>query len=162
MMSRQFGRWKLVLTCNMAHHLFRARTIIVGKKGVTDAMNSLQRVMQNEKQIKDIQLNRYYEKPTVKRRRKKYESKLRIYKAEMDRKIGFLSKKDRGETPWSWITCGDILYTLYSGLRCCCWISRLVDFYINKKKLLELNKQNLQMKKLSIYIYTLHDKNCQS
>ncbi|CAB4003886.1 28S ribosomal S21, mitochondrial, partial [Paramuricea clavata] len=81
----------------MAHHLFRARTIIVGKKGVTDAMNSLQRVMQNEKQIKDIQLNRYYEKPTVKRRRKKYESKLRIYNAEMDRKIGFLSKKDRAQ-----------------------------------------------------------------
>ena len=85
----------------MAHHLFRARTIIVGKKGVTDAMNSLQRVMQSEKQIKDIQLNRYYEKPTVKRRRKKYESRLKIYNAEMDRKIGLLSKKDRSETPWS-------------------------------------------------------------
>jgi small subunit ribosomal protein S21 len=85
----------------MAHHLFRARTIIVGKKGVTDAMNSLQRVMQNEKQIKDIQLNRYYEKPTVKRRRKKYESRLKIYNAEMDRKISFLSKKDRSDTPWS-------------------------------------------------------------
>lgn len=83
----------------MAHHLFRARTVIVGKKGVTDAMNSLQRVMQSEKQVKDIQLNRYYEKPTVKRRRKKYESKLRIYNAEMDKKIAFLSKKDRNETP---------------------------------------------------------------
>jgi hypothetical protein len=30
----------------------------------------------------------------------------------MDRKIGFLSKKDRGETPWSWITCGHFVYTL--------------------------------------------------
>ena len=89
------------ISSKMAHHLFRARTIIVGKKGVTDAMNSLQRVMQNEKQIKDIQLNKYYEKPTVKRRRKKYESRLKIYNAEMDRKISFLSKKDRSDTPWS-------------------------------------------------------------
>ena len=85
----------------MAHHLFRARTVIVGRKGVTDAMNTLQRVMQNEKQIKDIQLNRYYEKPTVKRRRRIYESKLKIYNNEMARKIDFLSKKDRSETPWS-------------------------------------------------------------
>ena len=85
----------------MAHHLFRARTIIVGKKGVSEAMNSLSRIMQNEKQIKDIQLNRYYEKPTVKRRRKKYESSLRIYNFEMERKISFLSRKDRSETPWS-------------------------------------------------------------
>lgn len=85
----------------MAHRLFRARTVIVGKKGVTEAMNVLQRVMQTEKQLKDIQLNRYYEKPTIKRRRKKYESKLRIYNAEMNNKIGFLSRKDRSETPWS-------------------------------------------------------------
>lgn len=84
----------------MAHHLFKARTIIVGQKGVQNAMNSLQKVMQSEKQIKDINLNRYYEKPTVKRRRKKYESKRKIYDAEMDRKIDFLSRKDRSDTPW--------------------------------------------------------------
>ncbi|XP_046851985.1 uncharacterized protein LOC124445311 [Xenia sp. Carnegie-2017] len=37
--------------------LFKARTIIVGQKGVQNAINSLQKVMQSEKQIKDINLN---------------------------------------------------------------------------------------------------------
>lgn len=84
----------------MAHNRFLARTIIA-ENGATAALRSLQRVLSHENVIRDIRLKRYYEKPTVKRRRLKYESALRLYNSEMTRKVDFVMAKQRKETPWS-------------------------------------------------------------
>lgn len=84
----------------MAHHRFLARTIMA-ENGATAALRSLQRVLLDENVIRDIRLKRHYEKPTVKRRRVKYESALRLYNSEMDRKVDFVMAKQRKETPWS-------------------------------------------------------------
>ena len=85
----------------MAHHIFRARTVMVGKSGAEAAFRALTRVMNEEGMRRDISLRVRYEKPTVKRRRLKYESAQRIYNREMQRKIAFLVKGQREETPWS-------------------------------------------------------------
>jgi ribosomal protein S21 len=86
----------------MAHHSFLARTIMVGEKaGVNSALRVLRNVMSSEKQLKDIQLKMRYEKPTIKRRRKKYESALKLYNSEMQKKVDFIMKGQRKETPWS-------------------------------------------------------------
>ena len=84
----------------MAHHRFLARTIVV-ENGVASALRSLQRVLTQEYVMRDIRLKRYYEKPTIKRRRVKYESALRLYNSEMKKKVDFLMEKQRKETPWS-------------------------------------------------------------
>lgn len=84
----------------MAHHRFLARTIMV-ENGVASALRSLQRVLTQEYVMRDIRLKRYYEKPTIKRRRVKYESALRLYNSEMKKKVDFLMEKQRKETPWS-------------------------------------------------------------
>lgn len=89
----------LVLS-KMAHHRFLARTVIV-ENGVASALRSLQRVLTQENVVKDIRLKRYYEKPTIKRRRVKYESALRLYNSEMKRKVDFIMAKQRKETPWT-------------------------------------------------------------
>lgn len=107
--------WKLasktaMMTCvvacafaesNMAHNRFLARTVMVGEGGASQALRALQRVLTDEKVIKDIQLKRYYEKPTVKRRRLKYESSLKLYNSEMKRKVDFLMDRQRKVTPWT-------------------------------------------------------------
>ncbi|EDO36220.1 predicted protein [Nematostella vectensis] len=86
----------------MAHHSFLARTIMVAEKsGVSGAIRALRNVMAQEKHLKDIQLKRRYEKPTIKRRRKTYESSLRLYNSEMQRKVDFIMKGQRRETPWT-------------------------------------------------------------
>ena len=84
----------------MAHHRFLARTIMV-ENGVASALRSLNRVLTQENVTRDIRLKRYYEKPTIKRRRVKYESALRLYNSEMKRKVDFLMEKQRTETPWT-------------------------------------------------------------
>jgi len=84
----------------MAHHRFLARTIMV-ENGVASALRSLNRVLTQENVTRDIRLKRYYEKPTIKRRRVKYESALRLYNSEMKRKVDFLMEKQRPETPWT-------------------------------------------------------------
>lgn len=84
----------------MAHHRFLGRTIIV-ENGVASALRSLNRVLTQENVMRDIRLKRYYEKPTIKRRRVKYESALRLYNSEMKRKVDFLMEKQRKETPWT-------------------------------------------------------------
>lgn len=86
----------------MAHHSFLARTIMVGEKaGAVAALRVLRNIMSSEKQLKDIQLKRRYEKPTIKRRRKKYENSLKLYNSEMERKVDFIMKGQRKETPWT-------------------------------------------------------------
>lgn len=84
----------------MAHHRFLARTIMV-ENGVASALRSLYRVLTQENVVRDIRLKRYYEKPTIKRRRVKYERALRLYNSEMKRKVDFLMEKQRKETPWT-------------------------------------------------------------
>lgn len=85
----------------MAHNRFLGRTVMVGEGGASQALRALQRVLTDEKVIKDIQLKRYYEKPTVKRRRLKYESSLKLYNSEMKRKVDFLMDRQRKVTPWT-------------------------------------------------------------
>lgn len=85
----------------MAHHRFLARTILVGERGLNAAIQAVSSIMTAEGQTKDINLKRYYEKPTVKRRRIKYENSIRLYNKEMQRKVDFLTKHQRKITPWS-------------------------------------------------------------
>ena len=85
----------------MAHHRFLARTIMVGERGLSASMQALSRKMIEEGQMKDVNLKRYYEKPTIKRRRIKYENSLRLYNNEMQRKVQFLTKHQRKVTPWT-------------------------------------------------------------
>lgn len=73
----------------------------MAENGATAALRSLQRVLLDENVIRDIRLKRHYEKPTVKRQRVKYESALRLYNSEMNRKVDFVMAKQRKETPWS-------------------------------------------------------------
>lgn len=86
----------------MAHNRFLARTVFVGEGGVNQALRALQRVLTDDKIIKDVQLKRNYEKPTVKRRRLKYESSLKLYNSEMKKKVEFLMSKQRKVSPWTW------------------------------------------------------------
>ena len=86
---------------NMAHNRFLARTVLVGEGSVNQALRALQRVLTDDKIIKDVQLKRNYEKPTVKRRRLKYESSLKLYNSEMKKKVEFLMSKQRKVSPWT-------------------------------------------------------------
>lgn len=74
---------------------------MVENSGAASALRSLQRVLTQENVTKDIRLKRYYEKPTIKRRRLKYEAAVRLYDSEMKRKVDFLMAKQRKETPWT-------------------------------------------------------------
>lgn len=74
---------------------------MVGEGTLSQALRSLQRVLAEEKVLKDIQLKRFYEKPTIRRRRLKYESSLKIYNSEMKKKVDFLMSKQRKVTPWT-------------------------------------------------------------
>lgn len=85
----------------MAHHRFLARTILVGERGINASLQALSRLMTEEGQTKDINLKRYYEKPTIKRRRIKYENSIRLYNNEMKRKVDFLTNHQRKVTPWT-------------------------------------------------------------
>ena len=87
----------------MAHNRLLARTIMVDDKGASYrwALRALQRVLMEENVIRDIQRKRYYEKPTVKRRRLKNESSLRLYNSEMKRKVDFVLQKPSKRTPWT-------------------------------------------------------------
>lgn len=85
----------------MAHNRFLARTVMVGNGTLNQAFRALQRVLKEEKVVKDIQLKRFYEKPTIKRRRLKYESSLKLYNSEMQKKVDFLMSKQRKVTPWT-------------------------------------------------------------
>lgn len=86
---------------NMAHNRFLARTVFVGEGSVNQALRALQRVLTDDKIIKDVQLKRNYEKLTVKRRRLKYESSLKLYNSEMKKKVEFLMSKQRKVSPWT-------------------------------------------------------------
>ena len=85
----------------MAHNRFLARTVLVGEGSVNQALRALQRVLTDDKIIKDVQLKRNYEKPTVKRRRLKYESSLKLYNSEVKKKVEFLMSKQRKVSPWT-------------------------------------------------------------
>lgn len=98
----------------MAHHRFLARTVVV-ENGVASALRSLQRVLTQENVIKDVRLKRYYEKPTVKRRRVKYENALKLYNSEMKRKVDFIMAKQRKETPWTWESLQKQVYVTTTG-----------------------------------------------
>lgn len=85
----------------MAHNRFLARTVMVGEVGLNQALRALQGVLKEEKVMKDVQLKRFYEKPTTKRRRLKYESSLKLYNSEMKKKVDFIMSKQRKVTPWT-------------------------------------------------------------
>lgn len=85
----------------MAHNRFLARTVMVGEGGLTQALRALQGVLKEEKVMKDVQFKRFYEKPTTKRRRLKYESSLKLYNSEMKKKVDFIMSKQRKMTPWT-------------------------------------------------------------
>ena len=85
----------------MAHNRFLARTVMVEEGSLNRALRTLQRVLTEERVVKDIQLKRFYEKPTIKRRRLKYESSLKLYNSEMQKKVDFLMSKQRKVTPWT-------------------------------------------------------------
>ena len=74
---------------------------MVGEGGLNQAVRTLQQVLKEEKVMKDVQLKRFYEKPTIKRRRLKYESSLKLYNSEMKKKVDFLMSKQRKVTPWT-------------------------------------------------------------
>ena len=103
------SRVKIITTCavatlhvfKMAQHRFLARTVMVGEGGLTQALRALQGVLKEEKVMKDVQLKRFYEKPTTKRRRLKYESSLKLYNSEMKKKVDFIMSKQRKVTPWT-------------------------------------------------------------
>lgn len=74
---------------------------MVGEVGLNQALRALQGVLKEEKVMKDVQLRRFYEKPTTKRRRLKYESSLKLYNSEMKKKVDFIMSKQRKVTPWT-------------------------------------------------------------
>lgn len=74
---------------------------MVGEVGLNQALRALQGVLKEEKVMKDVQLKRFYEKPTTKRRRLKYESSLKLYNSEMKKKVDFIMSKQRKVTPWT-------------------------------------------------------------
>ena len=74
---------------------------MVGEVGLSQALRALQGVLKEEKVMKDVQLKRFYEKPTTKRRRLKYESSLKLYNSEMKKKVDFIMSKQRKVTPWT-------------------------------------------------------------
>lgn len=85
----------------MAHHMFRARTIMVGEKGPIHAYSKLMQIMSIEGQTRDIKLKQRHEKNTVKVHRLRYEEANRIYNQNMKGKIELLMKVQRKEYPWT-------------------------------------------------------------
>ncbi|XP_002159256.1 small ribosomal subunit protein bS21m [Hydra vulgaris] len=85
----------------MAHHAFRARTVMVGPQGPIVAYQNLMKIMSVEGLTRQVQLQRRYEKPTVKRHRLAYEKALYTYNTSMNAKINLLMRGHRTEYPWS-------------------------------------------------------------
>ncbi|XP_064635423.1 small ribosomal subunit protein bS21m-like [Lineus longissimus] len=77
------------------HIRFLAKTVLVKNGEVEVAYRALDRILHNEKIIDENRRNQYYEKPAQWRKRIMYERAKRIYNSEMQRKIQFISRKNR-------------------------------------------------------------------
>merc|ERR1712183_614940 len=79
----------------MAHHLFRARTVMVGSGGAEIAYAKLQRVMMNEGLMQAARRNRYNEKPTQRRMRIRYEQSLAVNQRDLRAKTEMVMRLRR-------------------------------------------------------------------
>merc|ERR1711953_201793 len=85
----------------MAQHLFRARTVMVGHGGAEIAYMKLNRVMMNEGLMQAARRNRYYEKPTQRRMRIRYEQSLAVNQRDLRAKTELVMRLRRDESPWT-------------------------------------------------------------
>lgn len=86
----------------MANHArFFARTVLVKNNDVDAAYRALDRILRNDKVLEKARRNQYYEKPYQQRNRVSLEKCIRIYNADMKRKIEFVMRKNRVD-PFPW------------------------------------------------------------
>ncbi|OQR79620.1 28S ribosomal protein S21 [Tropilaelaps mercedesae] len=83
----------------MRHKLFIGRTVLVRDGKVEEAFRLLNRILGMEGIFDQYRRNRFYEKPTQKRRRVNYEICKAIYEEDMARRIRFTLRTNRAE-PW--------------------------------------------------------------
>ncbi|XP_076170491.1 mitochondrial ribosomal protein S21 isoform X1 [Ptiloglossa arizonensis] len=81
------------------HVQFVARTIMVYNNEVEQACRILNNILGEEKLLSQYRRTRYFERPSLARRRINYEKCKAIYDEDMNRKIKFILRKNR-EDPY--------------------------------------------------------------
>jgi len=81
------------------HELFIGRTLLVEDNDVGTAMTRMNRLLSQDGVIQSIRRNKYYEKPTYKRQRLRYEFCKELYDKDMRLRIQFLMRTNRKD-PW--------------------------------------------------------------
>ncbi|EDV24435.1 28S ribosomal protein S21, mitochondrial [Trichoplax sp. H2] len=82
-----------------AHAGFLARTVFVRNNAIEAGYKSLQRILNREWIPQKVERKRYYEKPTVKRRRLEHEKCNRILLRESKKRVDFIMARHR-PSPW--------------------------------------------------------------
>ncbi|XP_003743301.1 28S ribosomal protein S21, mitochondrial [Galendromus occidentalis] len=83
----------------MRHKMFIGRTILVQNGKVEEAFRQLNRVLGIEGIFDIYRRNRYFERPTLKRRRVNYEICRAIYDEDMARRLKLTLRTNRAD-PW--------------------------------------------------------------
>ncbi|CAH8524944.1 unnamed protein product [Schistosoma turkestanicum] len=78
---------------------FLKKTIVVNNDDYNSAFRALNKILNVDKVRSTVNFQRYYERPTVWRRRFMYERCKRIYNSEMSRKISLVMRTHRVD-PW--------------------------------------------------------------
>ena len=85
----------------MKHLRFIARTILVEKNNLDQALTGLNKVLQSEHIQTTAKRWAKYERPFEKRNRLSFQKCMEIYSNEIDRKVKFIVRKNR-ENPYPW------------------------------------------------------------
>jgi small subunit ribosomal protein S21 len=85
----------------MKHLRFIARTILVEKNKLDQALTGLNKVLQSEHIQTTAKRWEKYERPFEKRNRLSFQKCMEIYSNEIDRKVKFIVRKNR-ENPYPW------------------------------------------------------------
>jgi len=81
------------------HAQFIARTVLVKNNEVDTAFKLLDRMLRQEGVFERFKREQHYERPCKQRQRASTELAMRVYNAEMQRKIEFVLRKNRAD-PW--------------------------------------------------------------
>ncbi|XP_061164145.1 small ribosomal subunit protein bS21m-like [Saccostrea cucullata] len=77
------------------HFRFISRTVFVKNNEIDDALNSINRLMRNEKISDAIRRNQYYITPCERRQQVDRERAKRLYGSGMAKRVNFLMRKSR-------------------------------------------------------------------
>jgi small subunit ribosomal protein S21 len=85
----------------MKHLRFLARTVLVEKNQLDQALEGLNKVLQSEQVQATARRWEKYERPFEKRNRLSFQKCMEIYSNEIERKVRFIVRKNR-ENPYPW------------------------------------------------------------